>query len=106
MAPIRASSRGDAARGFDVEAAGFLGEGRAFARMLVAKFPDAPEFVDIHASFHEQKKNYAKAYEIVKAGLKRHGNEERLHTLRAPCSSAMGDRKKAIASMRRVLELK
>lgn len=80
-------------------------KGEAFARMLVAKFPDAPEFVDIHASFHEQKKNYAKAYEIVKAGLKRHGNEERLHYVAGALLERLGDRKKAIASMRRVLEL-
>jgi tetratricopeptide (TPR) repeat protein len=80
-------------------------KGEAFARMLVAKFPDAPEFVDIHASFYEQKKNFARAYQIVQEGLKRHGNEERLHYVAGVLLERLGDRKKAIASMRRVLEL-
>jgi tetratricopeptide (TPR) repeat protein len=91
--------------GFIYKELGRLKEGLKFAQGLAIKNPDVVEFIDLHASYYELQKDFRKAITIVQDGLKKHQSDERLLYFEGALFDKMGERRKGIDSMKKILVL-
>lgn len=91
--------------GFIMKDMGDHKAGIEFAKKLVANSPDIVEFYDMQASFHEQLKEYSKALAVITRGLQRFKNDEKLLYFEGALLDKQGNRDKAIANMKQILEM-
>jgi len=89
--------------GFIYKEQGKLKEGMEFAKKLLKKANDVPEFYDMYASFFEAKKDYGKALSIVADGLEKFPTDEKLLYFQGALFDKMGDRKRSVESMKKIL---
>lgn len=78
-------------------------EGLDFAKKLVKDASDVVEFYDMYASFHEARKDYPKAMAVLNDGLAKFAADEKLLYFQGALYDKMGDRKRSIESMKKLL---
>jgi len=83
-----------------------LKKGIQFAKKLLKENSGIPEFYDMLATFYEQKKNFKEALKVVANGLKQYPKDEKLLYFQGALFDKIGDRKRGIANMRKILETK
>lgn len=90
--------------GFILKEQGKLKEGQKFAEKTLAQSPEVSEFYDMLASFFEAQKDYKKAMGAIAQGLKRYPQDEKLLYFEGALLDKQGERAKAIANMRKIVE--
>jgi tetratricopeptide (TPR) repeat protein len=80
-------------------------EGIEFSKKTLAANPDVIEFYDMYASFFEYKKDYKRALSIIADGIKRYPSDEKLLYFEGALFDKMGDRRKSIINMKKILEI-
>ncbi|MBI4405199.1 MAG: tetratricopeptide repeat protein [Deltaproteobacteria bacterium] len=90
--------------GFILKEMGKLSEAIAFGKKLIAEHPELSDFYDMQASLYEHKKDYKAAIAVIDQGLLRFSNEEKLLYFKGALEDKLGNREKAIGTMKKILE--
>lgn len=80
-----------------------LNEGLSYSKKVLEGNPDVVEFYDMHASFHEAKKDYKNALSVVERGLKKNATDEKLLYFQGALFDKSGKRPEAIESMKKII---
>jgi len=90
--------------GFILKEQGKLKDGQKFAEKVISQNPEISEFYDMLASFFEAQKDYKKAMGAIGQGLKRFPTDEKLLYFEGALLDKQGERTKAIASMKKIVD--
>jgi tetratricopeptide (TPR) repeat protein len=90
--------------GFLLKDQGRIKEGIEFSKKVLLKHNDISDFYDMHAAFYESNNQFDKAMQVVEDGLKKFPEEEKLLYFQGALFDKIGQRRRGIENMKRILD--